>query len=248
MNHAATVKAISVMQASLEGKTIQALNEHNQWEDCPADSSPAWHWATTAYRVKPSGPRTRWIVTDGVGNETLYFHDPSQGLAVLETAAKFVEVMEDEAKPIQPPPPPPPPPRTGPLVIGDRVKFIGNLKDVPVGTLATVTAANPNDPTVGVEFDGGKRHKGFTVWRTSLERVTDPQWTHEFDVGDSGFTVGGWGYQVMYKDNVATSDGGKRLIQVLHDHDRGLWWHAIDGKHGRKLGFDLLPPPPKAGL
>lgn len=250
MNREQTIEAIKVMQAWVDGKACQYNCDAHGWRDFDGDDCP-WNLPDARYRIKPE-PRTLYFAEFSNGMlsrnpldeaEISRYGDPR---VIRSTKlVKFVEVVEDEAKPIQPPPPPP---RTGPLVIGDRVKFIGNLKDVPVGTLATVTATHPADPTVGVEFDGGKRHKGFTVWRTSLERVTDPQWAHEFDVGDSGFTVGGWGYQVMAKDDVSTSDGGKRLIQVLHDHDRGLWWHAIDGKHGRQLGFDLLPPPPKAGL
>lgn len=145
MNREQTIKAIGIMQSWLDGKTIQVKGDGDKaWADAaPVElesGQPAWQWKTNVYRIKPAEPRTRYVVTDGAGNETLYFHDPSQGLAVFETVAKFVELMEDEAKPSQPPSPPP---RTGPLFVGDRVKFIGNLKDVPMGTLATVLAANP---------------------------------------------------------------------------------------------------------
>lgn len=161
MNRDATVKAIQVMQASLEGKPIQALNEQNQWEDCPADSSPAWHWATTAYRVKPEGPRTRWIVTDALGTETLYFHDPGYGLAVLETAAKFVEVMEDEVKPAYDAGRPSAtiiPPSVRPLLrhfmVGDKGKTVGGWQ---------YTVLRDFDQTIEVLHEGGEPSRRYEM-------------------------------------------------------------------------------------
>lgn len=103
MNRPTTSEAIKVMQAYIDGKTIQGRphslgwqTEKAPWEDLAWD--PAWDWKVYEYRIKPDKPRERWIVTDGAGNETLYFHDPRAKLVVFESAAKFVEVIAEDTQ------------------------------------------------------------------------------------------------------------------------------------------------------
>lgn len=108
MNREQTIEAIKVMQAWVDGKVIQVGKQkapwlHPNWTSLGGSASGehvVWDFTSISiqYRIKPA-PLERWIVTDGAGNETLYFHDPRPVLAVLETAAMFVEVTEDEVKP-----------------------------------------------------------------------------------------------------------------------------------------------------
>lgn len=195
MNREQTIEAIKVMQAWVDGKTIQVKGDGDTtWADAGSveieSRQPGWQWKTNVYRIKPE-PRTVYLAEFSNGaldrhlldeHEVRRYADPRM---IPTRLVKFVEVMEDEAKGASIPAvkavPPQHLPGTGPLVIGDRVQFTGSLQGIPKGSLATVTAANPTDPTVGVEFDGGQRHKGFTVWRTSLERVNDPSPPEEYD-------------------------------------------------------------------
>jgi len=61
-----TKEMIEVMQAALDGKTVQVRkNAVGNWGDWFNSSQPVWDWDTQDYRVKPQEPRR--IVT--------YFHD-----------------------------------------------------------------------------------------------------------------------------------------------------------------------------
>ena len=63
MNREETKKAIEVMQAYVDGKTIQVYDDdHLTWID---SIGPAWNWNFGSYRVKPE-PLECWItVFDG---------------------------------------------------------------------------------------------------------------------------------------------------------------------------------------
>ncbi len=57
MNREETKKAIEVMQAYVDGKTVQ-INICNGWSDRHTDVSPVWDWLSRNYRIKPTKPRT----------------------------------------------------------------------------------------------------------------------------------------------------------------------------------------------
>jgi hypothetical protein len=63
MNKHATQHAIEVMQAFVNGKTIQSKSGAEGWFD---NVAPAWNWPSVDYRVKPE-PRSAWVAfwTDG---------------------------------------------------------------------------------------------------------------------------------------------------------------------------------------
>jgi len=51
-----TEEKIAVMQAFVDGKTIQAMDHgYADWDDCPR---PVWDWFMTDYRIKPE---PEWI-------------------------------------------------------------------------------------------------------------------------------------------------------------------------------------------
>lgn len=154
MNREQTIEAIKVMQAWVDGKVIQVGKQkapwlHPNWTSLGGSASGehvVWDFTSISiqYRIKPA-PLERWIVTDGAGNETLYFHDPRPGLAVLETAAMFVEVTEDEVKPAcdagLPPAaiiPPSVRPLLRPFKVGDKGKTAGGWRYIVLRELQQV--------------------------------------------------------------------------------------------------------------
>lgn len=50
-----TEEQIEIMQAYVDGKTIQTKSKHRKdgWEDFVANRNPYWTWETIEYRVKP---------------------------------------------------------------------------------------------------------------------------------------------------------------------------------------------------
>lgn len=56
-----TKKMIEVMQAYLDGKTIQvAYANKNKWSDIDQEELPTWQFGDFQYRIKPE-PREWWI-------------------------------------------------------------------------------------------------------------------------------------------------------------------------------------------
>jgi hypothetical protein len=53
-----TKEKIAVMQAYLDGRTIQLYG--TRWYDFKLDEEPDWNWGQTNYRVKPE-PREWWL-------------------------------------------------------------------------------------------------------------------------------------------------------------------------------------------
>jgi hypothetical protein len=53
-----TKKAIEVMQAFVDGKTIQ-IKTAGRWFD--TIMNPLWDWYETDYRIKPTEPKEIWV-------------------------------------------------------------------------------------------------------------------------------------------------------------------------------------------
>ena len=91
-----TKKAIEIMQAYVDGKTIQVYDEdHSTWVD---SIGPAWHWGFSSYRVKPE-PLECWVrVLNDRKCSTC--HDSQEDAAFTNgysdnwTVRKFREVIE----------------------------------------------------------------------------------------------------------------------------------------------------------
>jgi len=57
-----TKEMIEVMQAALDGKTVQVRkNAASNWMDWFDSPQPVWDWDTQDYRVKPQEPRRIWV-------------------------------------------------------------------------------------------------------------------------------------------------------------------------------------------
>lgn len=55
-----TEEMISVMQAYIDGKQIQFLDDGG-WVDCPLRTEPFWDWGNYDYRVKPEHPQKKVV-------------------------------------------------------------------------------------------------------------------------------------------------------------------------------------------
>lgn len=97
MNRDETIKAIEVMQAWVDGKTVQAM-VCGVWQDMPANVT--WDWADYTFRIKPE-PRVCWRLVSGDGTYGAAAFD-CQEKAMANVIAyrdwvgirKFVEVLE----------------------------------------------------------------------------------------------------------------------------------------------------------
>lgn len=92
-----TAEKIAVMQAHLDGKTIQYRSKTSagNWFSHP---NPEWNWEDCEYRVKTE-PRVIWVneYSDGLNTwhyQTREYANISIGRGRI-ACRKFVEVMED---------------------------------------------------------------------------------------------------------------------------------------------------------
>ena len=100
MNRAETKQAIAVMQAWLEGKSIQVASPSSgklseQWLDLK-EEQPRWDWYTLVYRVKPQ-PEELYVVYARSGRLVNTYSTEEVAYASARarggTVKKFVEVM-----------------------------------------------------------------------------------------------------------------------------------------------------------
>lgn len=96
-NLEATQNKIEVMQACIEGKTIQLRTRgHNKWKTVP---HPKWDWAIYEYQIKPE-PQIIWVNFYASGS--FYAHSTKKlaerrgGGEAKRTAVPFVEVIDND--------------------------------------------------------------------------------------------------------------------------------------------------------
>ena len=84
---------IKVLEAYLDGKTIQYANEGYKWTDIACDVPPPFNFTLAGqYRVKPE-PREFYLSFDGIGNHSWLI---KKGSISLGTKILVREVLEDE--------------------------------------------------------------------------------------------------------------------------------------------------------
>jgi hypothetical protein len=96
MNIEETKKAIEVMQAFVDGKTVQ-VETHAGWEDV---DDPLWEWFGGPYRVKPQEPKEIWVNEYEGGWGALVYNSKEEAVAgsapyVTRTAVRYREVIEE---------------------------------------------------------------------------------------------------------------------------------------------------------
>jgi hypothetical protein len=63
MNRELTADAIKIMQAYVDGKTIETRVRRDKWFE---NSSPGWNWEEAQYRIKPEPMEIEvWVNPDG---------------------------------------------------------------------------------------------------------------------------------------------------------------------------------------
>ena len=92
-----TKAAIEVMQAYVDGKTVEVSNSNvNNWMEVAGTISPVWNWDEFRYRIKPE-PRTIWVNEYG-GSDVAHKteEDAWDGARpqAVRTAVKYVEVTD----------------------------------------------------------------------------------------------------------------------------------------------------------
>lgn len=98
MDREQTIAAIAVMQAFVDGKTIQARPNSwaygsNGWEDV---SDPSWNIAAVEYRISPE-PRVIYVGELRSGNISLFWHSDVVELSSnpeISNIRKFIEVLD----------------------------------------------------------------------------------------------------------------------------------------------------------
>ena len=91
MNKAQTEEAIKVMQAWIEGKTIQYRSyRHTEWVEL---TSPIWDWDCGEYRIKPE-PLVIYVVMDSK-DMTVRCASKNREWTGTGKVRKFMEVIED---------------------------------------------------------------------------------------------------------------------------------------------------------
>lgn len=94
MNIEETKKAIEVMQAFVDGKTVQ-VSAAAGWESTP---TPCWSWDICEYRIKPAEPKNIWV--NEYKNFT-YLHESAEdanknaGPTAVRKAVHYREVIEE---------------------------------------------------------------------------------------------------------------------------------------------------------
>jgi len=97
-----TKEKIKVMQAYLEGKTIQfRLWKEDDFTDWGSDAEPQWNWGAVEYRVKPE-PLELWVNIYDNGAVLTYKSEEEArgnvGTKIDRVAVHMREVIEDENK------------------------------------------------------------------------------------------------------------------------------------------------------
>lgn len=101
MNIEETKKAIEVMQAFVDGKTIQHRVRDTSGRYYPWDQlrmiAPVWNWWATEYRVKPE-PKEIWVNEYGQGFGAIHSTKENAldyvNTGVIRKAVHFREVIE----------------------------------------------------------------------------------------------------------------------------------------------------------
>lgn len=94
-----TKEKIAVMQAFVDGATIQFLYHSNtgtEWRNVPEHKEPMWDFAFINYRIKPADPRT--IYTNEYHDGAMFLYE-DRGEAIRARApngktTKWVEALE----------------------------------------------------------------------------------------------------------------------------------------------------------
>jgi hypothetical protein len=95
MNIEETKKAIEVMQAFVDGKTVQ-VETHAGWEDV---DDPLWEWFGGPYRVKPE-PKEIWVNEYHGGCFDIAYSSRENAVAVatphaVRKGVRYREVIEE---------------------------------------------------------------------------------------------------------------------------------------------------------
>lgn len=100
MSKLTLAEKIAVMQACLEGKTIQCRsNPDNIWSEI---LNPVWSWANTEYRIKPAEGLTipwgaindayNWAAVDQDDKVYLYSSKPKKGFAGFQSRDDYTRI------------------------------------------------------------------------------------------------------------------------------------------------------------
>jgi len=89
-----TQEAIKVMQAYVDGETIECKGEHEkQWDEC----FPVWEWTTCDYRIVTQPLRAYPIVKDGMIVKVVSAELDDEALAALPSGYHAVLLQETDS-------------------------------------------------------------------------------------------------------------------------------------------------------
>ena len=101
-----TAEKIYVMNAYVNGETIQFKSRNTPDNDWLWSTNPIWDWNRSEYRIKPAPvePATVYMIRDG-GFLYRQYENPTYALQAIRndgcfnedaTVVKFIEVLDDE--------------------------------------------------------------------------------------------------------------------------------------------------------
>ncbi|UCR75554.1 hypothetical protein PP742_gp70 [Alcaligenes phage vB_Af_QDWS595] len=86
-----TKEKIEVMQAFLNGKTIQIFTETVGWVDWHQGADPNWNWDLDKFRIKP---KTRYLNVYDYGTRTIKWKEGSRN-SIEEGCIGYLEDKQD---------------------------------------------------------------------------------------------------------------------------------------------------------
>ena len=96
-----TKDMIKIMQAYLDGESIERANNATNYKWVPTNGTPAWEWHSFNYRIKPK-PKELWVNEDDFEGDDVFIAYQSKAEAVnahkhsitkTETAVHYKEVL-----------------------------------------------------------------------------------------------------------------------------------------------------------
>ena len=96
-----TKDMIEIMQAYLDGSSIEVNKHTTKYKWIPTNGSPLWDWISSDYRIKPK-PKELWVNEDDFEDSAVFIAYQSKAEAVnahkhsitkTETAVHYKEVL-----------------------------------------------------------------------------------------------------------------------------------------------------------